>query len=125
MPRSPGSRRLMAWSSAAVADRESRLGEAGRGGFLRLMALITIPVLVLDQLSKSYVRSHLTLYETIPIVPRWFDIPYTLNPGAAFSTFVNAPPWFRSAFLFALSAIAIVVLVFLLIRDSTPNLTSI
>ena len=54
-----------------------------------LIGLITAPVLLLDQASKLFVRSHMMLYESIAIIHNWFDITYTLNPGAAFSLFVR------------------------------------
>lgn len=92
---------------------------------LILFGLVTLPALVLDQLSKLYVSSHLALYRSITIVPNWFDITYTLNPGAAFSLFANLPGWFRSTFLVALSAFAIVVLLVLLARTHEVGASSV
>jgi len=89
-----------------------------------LVGLIAVPLIVIDQLSKIYVASHLELYESIPIVPNWFDITYTQNPGAAFSMFVNLPPVVRLLMLCALSSIAIVVLLVLLARAGEISLMS-
>jgi signal peptidase II len=86
----------------------------GVRAMLVLVALVTIPVLALDQASKHLVQSHLRLYQSIGLIQHWLDITYTRNPGAAFSLFVNLPPWFRTAFLFSLSAVAIVALLILL-----------
>lgn len=92
---------------------------------LSLLALVTVPVLALDQASKFYVQAHLRLYESIGVIPNWLDITYTRNPGAAFSLFVNLPGWFRTSFLFALSAVAIVVLLILLARSANLNTNSV
>jgi len=91
-----------------------------RRPFVILVGLIALPLVVIDQLSKIYVASHMALFESIPIVPNWFDITYTQNPGAAFSMFVNLPP----LMLCALSSLAIIVLMVLLIRAEEITLTS-
>lgn len=101
---------------ASFADALSSRPRSGPRALLALFGMVTLPTLLLDQLSKLYVSSHLALYHSIAIIPNWFDITYTLNPGAAFSLFVNLPEWFRSAFLVVLSAFAIVVLLVLLAR---------
>ncbi len=89
-----------------------------------LVGLIAIPLVILDQVSKIYVASHMALYESIALVPNWFDITYTQNPGAAFSMFVNLPPNVRLLMLCALSAIACVVLLVLLAQTDKITLTS-
>src|SRR5260370_14078841 len=90
-----------------------------------LIALVTMPVLALDQLSKLYISSHFRLYETVPLVPNWLDVTYTLNPGAAFSLFATMPPGFRSVFFIVLSIVAIIVLAVLLTRPGTSLASSI
>ena len=90
-----------------------------------LLALVTMPVLALDQLSKLYISSHFRLYETVPLVANWLDVTYTLNPGAAFSLFATMPPGFRSVFFIALSIVAIIVLAVLLTRPGTSLASSI
>jgi signal peptidase II len=82
-------------------------------------------VLALDQLSKYFIATHLTLHEDIVLIPNWLDITYTLNPGAAFSLFASMPAWFRSAFLLGLAVGAIVVLSVLLVRNPRFNVTSV
>jgi signal peptidase II len=84
-----------------------------------MLAAVTAPVLILDQLSKHLVSTHLQLYRTVPLVPGWLDLTYTLNPGAAFSLFATMPTGFRQAFFIALSLAAIVVLTVLLARRTT------
>ena len=92
--------------------------------FWILVGLVTLPLVVIDQVSKIYVRDHMALYQSIPVIPNWFDITYTQNPGAAFSMFVNFPPSVRLLMLCALSAIACVVLLVLLARVEEITLTT-
>ena len=83
--------------------------------------LVALPVLILDQLSKVYVSSHFRPYETVPLIHNWLDLAYTLNPGAAFSLFATMPAAFRKVFFVVLSLVAIVVLLVLMARRSTPT----
>lgn len=89
-----------------------------------LVGLIAIPLVIIDQVSKVYVASHMALYQSIPVITNWFDITYTQNPGAAFSMFVNFPPSVRLVMLCALSAIACVVLLVMLARTEKITLMS-
>ena len=41
-------------------------------------------VLVLDQLSKYYIRRHFSVGESLPIIDEWVKLLYTENAGAAF-----------------------------------------
>jgi signal peptidase II len=99
------------------ADTPARLRSFAR--MLAPLAFVTLPVLALDQWSKLYVRAHFSLYHSRPIVPGWLDLTYTLNPGAAFSLFATMPPGFRSVFFIALSIVATVVLIALMMRPKT------
>jgi signal peptidase II len=118
------------WRLGMSAFPEPAMAEAGNKPprswrpFGILVGLIAIPLVIIDQLSKIYVASHMALYESIAVVPNWFDITYTQNPGAAFSMFVNLPPNVRLLMLCALSAIACVVLLVLLAQTDKITLTS-
>jgi signal peptidase II len=90
-----------------------------------MLMLVTLPVVLLDQISKHLVSSSFQLYQTQPLVPGWLDLTYTLNPGAAFSLFSTMPEGFRHLFFVALSIVAMVVLVVLLARRTTPMFSAI
>ena len=80
---------------------KTSVGSSPRRPYLFLFAAITLPVIVLDQLTKLFVQAHMALYESIAIIPNYLDITYTLNPGAAFSMLADAPAW-SSQSVFAL-----------------------
>ncbi|MGC1678704.1 MAG: signal peptidase II [Candidatus Binataceae bacterium] len=90
-----------------------------------LLGLVTAPIIFLDQASKIFVAGHMALYESIPVIPNWFDITYTRNPGAAFSMFVAMAPWIRGALLLGLSVAAIVVLLVLIARSRRIDINSV
>jgi signal peptidase II len=103
--------------NAETATAMSAATPAPRSPLVRLLCMVTIPVLLLDQLTKMLVRDRMDLYQSIPLVPHFLDLTYTLNPGAAFSLFIGLPPWFRLAFLVGMNLGAIVVLTILLARS--------
>ena len=55
---------------------------------MRLGILVAF-IVVLDQLSKSYIQANMRLGESIPVLPDIFHITYILNPGAAFGLFAD------------------------------------
>ena len=55
----------------------------------RVMAMISVAVLVLDQLTKLLVRTQVALNDSIEIVPGFLNLVHVRNTGAAFG-FLNA-----------------------------------
>ncbi len=107
-------------NSASAPTRADVPRAAAARSHAILFAAVTLPVLLLDQLSKHLVSTHMQLYHSIPLIPGWLDLTYTLNPGAAFSLFATMPAGFRRIFFIALSVVAIVVLTVLIVRRATP-----
>lgn len=48
---------------------------------------------VLDQLTKSWVRQHFDLYESVAVIPGFFDLRYIQNSGAAWGIFSGGHDW--------------------------------
>ena len=63
---------------------------------LRLRALIVVGILVAaDRASKVWIETHLSLYDSIPVIPSIFNIVHTQNTGAAFGMFADSSPFVR------------------------------
>lgn len=105
--------------------KESSSSAPPRRPFWLLFGAITIPIIVLDQASKMFVQAHMALYESVALIPNYLDITYTLNPGAAFSVFAEAPLWIREAFLISMACAAIIVLAVLIARAERVTINSI
>jgi len=45
---------------------------------------VSVIVVILDQLTKALTRSYLSLYDSIPIIPKFFHLTYVTNDGMAF-----------------------------------------
>ncbi len=78
---------------------------------LIVAALIAIGAVVLDQVTKALVVSHMTLHQELPFLPGFMRFYYTQNKGAAFSM-LSDHPWVFLVF----SAVAMAVIMYLLYR---------
>ena len=76
------------------------------------VATVAVAVLVLDQVSKWYIRHTVPLYREIPVFPAFFHITHARNTGAAFSLFAGTSDAFRIPFFFIATAIAIAALLY-------------
>jgi len=71
-------------------------------------------VLVLDQVTKYLVEKHVRMYETITVIPGFFNLTHLRNKGAAFSLLAGAPAVFRSVFFTTITLIAVAVIIVLI-----------
>jgi signal peptidase II len=78
------------------------------------VSLVTVGVVVLDQLTKWCVRRAMPLYASIPVIDGFFSITHARNPGGAFSFLAGTNHDFRVPFFFLASSVAIGVLVYFL-----------
>jgi signal peptidase II len=69
---------------------------------------LSLAVIVLDQLSKWFVATHMHVYETVYVLPV-FNIALLHNTGAAFSMLAGQPGWQR--WFFVVLALAIMALI--------------
>lgn len=51
---------------------------------MKKIALITIVILLIDQLSKYYIKTNFELGESIPVIGNWFKLTFVENPGMAY-----------------------------------------
>ena len=85
---------------------------------LRLFFFLTIPLYVLDQLTKWATLAYIPLHHEIPIIPGFFNLVHVTNTGSAFGLM-------RGLFNFhvVFGTIMAVVMFVLLFRKSTDQLT--
>jgi signal peptidase II len=82
-------------------------------GKYRLMLVVLLLVVGVDQVSKQLILAHVGLHENITIIPGFFDIVHVKNPGAAFGLFAQQAPAIRNAVLISASFIAIGIILYL------------
>ena len=85
---------------------------------LRLLLLVTIPLYVVDQLTKWATLAYIPLHHEIPIIPGFFNLVHVTNTGSAFGLMRG---WFNFHVVFG--TIMAVIMFILLFRKSTDQLT--
>jgi signal peptidase II len=77
------------------------------------LGLITV---ILDQASKLWIQKTLSYFDSIDIIPGFFQLVYVLNKGAAFGFLNRADSSWQTYFFIIVTALAI-VLIFHLVRS--------
>lgn len=83
---------------------------------IRTIVIIIAVLVGLDQLTKYWIDSSMTLYQSDGIVSDIFALTYVRNTGAAFGFLSQMPAWFRQPFFYLTTGIAIVILAVFLHR---------
>jgi signal peptidase II len=86
-------------------------------GFVLSVAAIA---LLLDQVTKWYIRRTVGLYESIVVLDSFFHITHVRNAGGAFSLFAGAPSALRLPFFVLVSIVAVAALL-LFVRRVDPR----
>src|SRR5579863_8555205 len=74
-------------------------------------AAIAILVFAGDQTTKAMVERAIPQYAVIPVIPHFFNLTHTKNPGAAFGLFADSPAPWKTAVLVLISAALIATVV--------------
>lgn len=80
--------------------------------------LISLGVVLLDQLSKWVVAKQIALHDSIAVIPGLFRLTHVQNRGAAFGLFDESPSEWKISVLILFSIVALVVVTALLWKNS-------
>jgi len=80
--------------------------------------LIAGTVLGLDRLTKWLIKTHLTAWDTLTVIPRFFNIVHAENPGVAFGLLADASGVWRDTVLIGLSSAVLVFISTILLRPA-------
>jgi len=84
---------------------------------MKFLLLMTLPLILIDQLTKWLIQTHIPYGSAVPVIPGFFSLVYVSNTGAAFSIFQG-----NNFFFIALALVALAAVLFWLIRDQfNPN----
>jgi len=78
---------------------------------VRIFLFLSLPLYVLDQLTKSLVLRFIDTSDPRNVIPGFFTLVHVTNTGAAFGSFRN-----NNGFFIALSCVALIVVTVLLLR---------
>jgi len=79
--------------------------------------LTVITVTLLDQLTKAFIHTTMSLYSSRVVIDGFLSITYVRNPGAAFGFLAQASPLFRSIFFVLVTLLAIGMIVYYLVKS--------
>ena len=83
---------------------------------MRIILFLTLPLYLLDQLTKYLVLRFIAPLGYQPVIRNFFDLVHVTNSGAAFGSFAN-----NNGFFIALSFVALVTVIVLLLRHGPPD----
>ena len=86
---------------------------------------LSIVVVILDQSSKLWIDSNMTLYERLPLIDGFFDLTLAYNPGAAFSFLADAGGWQRWFFTILSTVVTLILVVWLKRLQAHEKITAV
>ena len=99
------------WNLFRISDLEFSLCIKNMQKY-KILILVSITVVILDQLTKAIITHYLSLHQSIEVISSFFNIIHIKNPGVAFGLFRNRSELFRILFLTGMSLIALIVVFF-------------
>ena len=81
-----------------------------------LLGVLSLAIVVLDQVTKLSVMESMRLHESIPVITNFFSITYIRIPGAAFGFLSSSSSSFRFVFFGVTSIFAVGLLGTILVR---------
>src|SRR5581483_8478296 len=85
-------------------------------------AAIVAAVILLDRITKIYIRMHVSPFDMHPVIPGFFNIIHTENPGAAFGMLADSTSPFRSWLLLGVSMLVMAIIGWILWRPGRAGL---
>jgi len=83
--------------------------------------ILAAVVFALDRISKAFINAHIPTYETLTVIPGWFNIVHTENPGIAFGLLSDASGLWRDLVLIGFSAAVLVAISFVLLKPGAKH----
>ena len=83
---------------------------------MRISFLVIILFTLVDQGSKFWVRQNVNPYQVTPLLPNFLELTFVQNKGVSFSFLSNLPDMTRLPLLLSISIIAVVGMLYYLIR---------
>ncbi len=94
---------------------------SSRSGLISAWLMLSVVVILLDQLTKILVVRRFSFAERLNMIPNFFDLTLLYNKGAAFSFLANAGGWQRWFFI-GIGVIASVLIIWMLAKHTGQTL---
>ncbi len=83
--------------------------------------LIAAVVVFLDRISKGIIRTHISAYDTVTVIPGLFNIVHTENPGIAFGMLATLTGVWRDVLLIGFSSAVLIAISAMLLRPTSQR----
>lgn len=70
--------------------------------------IIAFGTILLDQLTKAWIMATMHLYQSLPVIPDFFNLVYVTNSGAAFSLLADVEAPWRHYFFLGVGGVALI-----------------
>jgi signal peptidase II len=78
--------------------------------------LVGMAVLLVDQITKGIIMQRFSLYESLEVIPGFFNLTHIRNTGGAFGMLAGKPCWLRTGLFLAISCVALGTIFYLYTR---------
>lgn len=78
--------------------------------------LISVGILLIDQAAKEVVAQKFSLYESLEVIPGFFNLTYIRNTGGAFGLLAGEVSRLRTGLFFAISCVGMGIIFYLYTR---------
>jgi signal peptidase II len=92
----------------APVDDLTAAAPADRGSRGRVFWSVSLAIVALDQITKALLRSRLSLYDSVNVIPGVVDFVHVRNAGVAFGLFNEANLPFKTAATVTMAGLALV-----------------
>jgi signal peptidase II len=79
-------------------------------------------VVLLDQITKTIISEKLFMYGSYKVIDGFFNLVYTMNPGAAFGFLAGASETFRYFFFISISISAMLLIIYYILKSKSQDL---
>ncbi len=100
-----------------TTSNQDAVGARAHRGLRLLYAALAVLVFAGDQLTKRMVEASIPLHAVVPVIPHFFNLMYTYNPGAAFGLFSDSPAPWKTALLIAVSVVLLLAVSGIVLRS--------
>jgi len=78
----------------------------------RILIIVSLIVIILDQVTKLLVLKYMPMYQSIPIIDNVFNLTHIHNTGGAFGFMANQSPLVRHILFHGISLVSLGVIVY-------------
>lgn len=86
-------------------------------------AAIIAAVVLIDRVTKWIIRTHVSGFDILPVIPGFFNIVHTENPGAAFGVLSDADFLYRRLLLIGVSLLVMAIIGVMLWRTPASSMS--